>query len=528
MKALLTATCYVTHCLYNGIIALKIHNKLFLILVSFSLLLVTALVLLMQWSIGRGMIDYVNSKESEALKPIVMKLSDEYQLKNSWSGMQGDHEKLLTLLFATLKDTAFTPPEPRQEFRKPSRELAGGNRPNHFRKPPREGRKGAGPDSFRPSPFEVAAPPRAYVPPEPQSGYALLDIGNKLIAGRFDKNFEYNKTPISVDNIIVGWLLTPKRAQITDGYELDFIQQQQSYLWLIALLTMGLVVLITLPLARHVVEPIKKIMQGMHQLTQGNYQQNIDLQRKDELGELSRDFNELALTLDENENARKRWLANISHELRTPVAILRGELEAMLDGVRPLNKSNIDSANDEVKHLQHLVDDLQQLTSADIGGMHYRKKPINFSLWLNSEVKKYNDYLQDANIRLEVAIEEVPTTIFADTTRLCQLFNNLVNNCIKYSQASVVKISVKPDIHSTPPLVIVTVEDNGVGVEEPHLDKLFEYLYRVESSRNRTTGGAGLGLSICAHIVGAHQGKISAQQSGLGGLAVITELPLSL
>ena len=147
---------------------------------------------------------------------------------------------------------------------------------------------------------------------------------------------------------------------------------------------MSLVALVTLPLARHLVEPLKLITQGMHKLTQGDYQQSINLKREDELGRLSRDYNELAHSLAESETTRKRWLANISHELRTPVAILRGELEAMLDEVRPLNKKNIASANDEVKHLQRLIDDLNLLTSADIGGMRYRKK--------NEELTKVNTW----------------------------------------------------------------------------------------------------------------------------------------
>lgn len=478
---------------------MKIHNKLFFILFSFSLLLVTGLVLLIQWSIGKGMIEYVNRKEIETLKPAIVELASEYQQQKNWSTMRGKHKKFSDILLLSLQGSVFIAPFPAQEIKGlapigPRGDLAG---------------------------FSMPPPPRR--PNVLPSGYALLDNKKNIVVGHFDRNFEYSKTEITVNNIKVGWLITPKRNQITDGYELDFIKQQQSYLWVIALVTMLLVVLITRPLAHHLVEPIKLIISGMNKLTQGNYKQQIDFQRQDELGDLGRDFNELALTLYENETARKRWLANISHELRTPVAILRGELEAMIDGVRPFNKHNIDSANDEVKHLQRLIDDLQQLTSADIGGMHYRKRPENLTLWINSEVAKYRDYLQDAGIKLEVEIQDKQTNIFADTTRLCQLFDNLVNNSIKYAQATLLRISVEINEN----FAIIKVEDNGVGVDEQHLANLFEHLYRVENSRNRKTGGSGLGLSICEHIVRAHQGKISATKSSLGGLAITIELPLS-
>jgi len=493
---------------------MKIHNKLFFILFSFSLLLVTVLVLLIQWSIGKGMIEYVNSKESEALKPVIVQLQTEYKKNNDWSTMQDKPKKFGDLLFSKLKDSEFiiTPPPPSQQPRgqRPSRELA-----TDFIKGMNE--------------FEVDTSSRRPSRPRfrEQINYVLFDADNHIVVGGKVEDGEYNESEIFIDNIKVGWLAVPKHKKIIDGYELEFIQQQQSYLWLIALVTMLLVAMITLFLARHLAEPLKLVMSGMHKLTQGDYNQKINIQRKDELGELSRDFNELAVTLGENDSARKRWLANISHELRTPIAILRGELEAMLDNVRPLNKENISSANDEVKHLQHLVNDLQQLTSADVGGMHYRKKINDLTPWLTKEIDKYRSYLAAANISLITDIKASKANIFSDNTRLCQLFENLINNCIKYAEASKVKISLEIDKNETGKLVRVIVEDNGAGVSDVHLPHLFEHLYRVDNSRNRKTGGSGLGLSICAHIVAAHQGNISAEHSDLGGLAITIELPLS-
>jgi two-component system sensor histidine kinase BaeS len=453
-------------------------------------------VLLIQWSINKGIVDYVNSKEIEALKPLVTQLKNEYKKQNSWEAIQGNHKKFGDLLFLTMQDNTVLLPQIGEQ---PPREEGG-------RPPERQERR----------------------PPVHHEAYALLGAKKNLIAGHLAEKSDYNETVIKLDDVVIGWLISPKQKSITDGYELDFIEQQQSYLGIIALMAMLLVALITWPLANHLAEPIKKIILGMHKLTQGDYQQQVILNRKDELGDLSRDFNQLAITLFENENARKRWLANISHELRTPVAILRGELEAMLDGVRLLDKNNIDSANDEVKHLQHLIDDLHQLTSADIGGMHYHKQTIDISAWLNAEVDKYAGYLSASHTALVVDIKATDVYVFADVTRLCQIFENLINNCIKYAEASVLNLSLSVEEINTVKKVIVSIEDDGIGVPEEHLANLFEYLYRVESSRNRKTGGAGLGLSICEHIVLAHQGSIKAEASSLGGLAIIIELPLAV
>ena len=490
---------------------MKIQNKLFLFLFGFSLILVTILVLLMQWSIGKGMIEYVASKEVDTLKPVIYKLSQEYQVKSSWRSLEGQHSRLRHLISDQLAGSDFEtekqlPPFEHRPFKS-----------DVMSRPP----QGKGISKRRP-------PPR-----KGEGQYALLDTDDKLIAGKYIAALEYIKTPIKVNNTIVGFFAVSKRNRLTQGYAVDFIEQQRDYLWLISLIMMSLVALVTFPLARHIVEPIKLITQGMHKLTQGDYHQSIDLNRQDELSELSRDYNELALTLAENESARKRWLANISHELRTPVAILRGELEAMLDKVRPLTASNISSVNDEVKHLQRLIDDLNLLTSTDIGAMGYRKQHENLVSLIQIESEKYRGYLADAGIKLLLDFRMEQALIYADKNRLLQLFENIINNCIKYASATQLTISVRVEdcteksAEKSKSNVVMTFEDDGEGVADVHLAHLFEHLYRLEDSRNRKTGGSGLGLSICRHIVIAHQGTISAQKASSGGLAVIITFPLA-
>lgn len=503
---------------------MRIQNKLFLFLFGFSLILVTILVLLMQWSIGKGMVEYVASKEIETLKPVIFKLTEEYRIKNNWHSIDGQQRRFRDLISKELADSDFELGESRSQRPPEHRRFGQLNDmppPPKGNRPPPLGKK-----------FQGKTPPL----PPPQKNevhYALLDASGKFIVGHFTKDLDYAKTAIKVDDVIVGFFAASKRSNLTQGYEVDFIEQQQNYLLLFSLLVMSIVALVSFPLARHVVEPIKLIAQGMHKLTHGDYNQSIELKRKDELNELSRYYNELALTLAENESTRKRWLANISHELRTPVAILRGELEAMLDKVRPITFNNITSANDEVKHLQRLIDDLNLLTSTDIGGMGYRKQHEDLISLIQSESEKYRGYLSDADIALTITFNLPNANIYADKNRLLQLFENIINNCIKYSSASQLNISVAMEslINKQPdnrePRLIITFEDNGVGVDETHLDHLFEHLYRVEDSRNRKTGGSGLGLSICRHIVIAHQGEITAHKASIGGLAILITLPLA-
>ena len=312
---------------------------------------------------------------------------------------------------------------------------------------------------------------------------------------------------------------------MVDGYELDFLEQQTDYLWFIAIAAALFTLLLTFLLSRHLVSPVKKIATGMHQLTQGHFTTKLTLDRKDELGQLSEDFNTLAFTLAKDEQVRKRWLANISHELRTPMSILLGELEAMLLGVREPNTQNISSANDEAMHLKRLIDDLHMLNSAELGGMHYTMQPTDLTILLNTIEQKYQVIFEQHTIKLYLLNSAQYANVEADKTRLLQLFDNILMNAVHYAQCTTISITAKNISKKGQSFIELSIEDNGVGVESSHLAHLFEYLYRVDGARNRQEGGSGLGLSICKHIVEGHNGEIVAEKADLGGLAIIIRLP---
>ncbi len=507
---------------------MSIQNKLFAVFVIFGALLVTSLVALMQWSIGKGMVNYVNQKEIDSLLPFIKQLEQHYRYQGNWQRYRSAHRLFDKQLRQSLQGTDFSINQPHAERRPPPP-------PPRERFQPRDSGKRARFDNARLENFERQQEPRQELrkerrpdPPRQRNhpvSYALLDQDKSYIVGHYPPERSYSYTPLLVNEKIVGYFAISKRDRLTKGYEFDFVEQQKDYLWLIAIGVLLMVLVIILPFARHLITPIKQLTKGMHILTQGQYQSKLSTNRRDEFAELTRDFNELAKTLLANDSARKRWLANISHELRTPVAILKGELEALLDGVRELSIEQIQSAHQEVSHLQRLIEDLHALTSADIGGMSYKKKTLEVLPFLDRESKKLQGYLatQGFDYQFVNGISETKVSIYADATRFAQLFENLAHNSVKYAQVGdQVRLTATLE-HQRLSLVL---EDNGVGVDNQHLPHLFEHLYRVEDSRNRQLGGSGLGLSICTHIVKAHQGEISAERSKLGGLAIHISLPL--
>lgn len=497
---------------------MRIQNKLFAIFFLTSAVLVVAQVLVMQWSIGKGMINYVNERELKALTGVATSLSEIYLQEGSWSEIQSNHIRFRNIVVQGLADSEFRLPQ----FNRPSPQLT---ELWAEKMAQRRAFYNQATDGERPPPRREGPPQRRGEPPIFAASYALLDTNKSFIAGMYPTELDFSYIDIVADSKVVGFLAVSKRDQLTSGYELNFVEQQQRYILLIALGLVLVALLIAMPLAAHFVKPIKRLTSAMSKLTSGDYQQRIDLNRRDEFAHLTRDFNELAATLQQNEQARKRWLADISHELRTPVAVLKGELEAMLDGVRPLAIERIQSVNEEVKQLEQLLDDLHELTRNDLGTLHYRKESLNLPRLIQEEVNHYQTLMTENGFQVNFSELPEELLVFADSKRLRQLFGNLFINTAKYANdGNILKISVNSLPQSQQ--VEIRFEDNGCGVEEGSLSQLFEYLFRAENSRNRETGGSGLGLSICQKIVEAHHGKISAFTSSLGGLGILIILPL--
>jgi two-component system sensor histidine kinase BaeS len=274
-------------------------------------------------------------------------------------------------------------------------------------------------------------------------------------------------------------------------------------------------------LAKRLIRPIRALAGATHDLASGRYHTRVPGTSSDELGQLARDFNSLALTLEKNEQARRQWVADISHELRTPLAVLRGEIEAIQDGIRRPTEASIRSLHGEVMRLSRLVDDLYQLSLSDLGVLTCRKEELDLAELLTDVLDSYREGLAAKEIGLSAEME--PRCILSgDRERLHQLFSNLMDNSLKYTDSGG-SLAVRMECREG--RAVIDFLDSTPGVSEGELEKLFDRLYRVESSRNRKTGGAGLGLTICRNIAEAHAGTITARPSPSGGLWIRVVLP---
>jgi two-component system sensor histidine kinase BaeS len=304
-----------------------------------------------------------------------------------------------------------------------------------------------------------------------------------------------------------------------------FLKEQKLALAQVAGLTLLVSALLSLPLARRLVRPLRELTAATRRLATGAYAERVPVTSQDELGQLAGDFNLLALTLQQNETTRRQWIADISHELRTPLTVLRGEIEALQDGVRPLTPTALVSLHGEALRLGRLVDDLYQLSLSDLGALQYRKELLAPKTILLTALEPLR-LLFAANgivLRTEFA-PGADVKILADPQRLHQLFTNLLDNALKYTDAPG-RLELRMERRGA--ILQIELCDSAPAVATAELERLFERLYRVEGSRSRETGGAGLGLAICRNIAAAHQGTLTAHPSPLGGLCLTLTLPVT-
>lgn len=256
-------------------------------------------------------------------------------------------------------------------------------------------------------------------------------------------------------------------------------------------------------------------------LTEGDYTIRLPERGQDELARLSRDFNVLAATLEASREARSRWVSDIAHELRTPLAVLRGEIEAMQDGIRRLDLESLHSLAQEVGQLERLVADLRLLSQSDAGALEVQLAPMDLAESLTMRLEEAAGWLADSGITLETAIGG-GARVRGDAQRLRQLWNSLLDNTCAYTRPPG---RLRVTLYTSPSGSRVVWEDSAPGVPEGELGRLTERLYRVEGSRNRASGGSGLGLSIAAALVKAHGGEMQASHSALGGLCWTLTFP---
>lgn len=282
-------------------------------------------------------------------------------------------------------------------------------------------------------------------------------------------------------------------------------------------------VVIGLLLADTITRPIIKTAEITRQISDGDYSIRFrEPVRGKELLELAQAVNQMAESLESQERLRKRLTSDVAHELRTPIANVSSYLEAILEGVWEPTPERLKSCYDELERLSKLVSDLERLRQEETENLNLKKAPADLLELAQAAVQNFETQLAAKKIRCTV--DGGHAVVSADRSRIHQVITNLLSNAIKYSNESG---RIRIVIEDTSEAGIIRVEDQGIGIAKKELPLIFERFYRTDQSRNRKTGGAGIGLAIVKTIVQAHGGTITADsREGCGSQFTVT-LPKS-
>jgi signal transduction histidine kinase len=286
---------------------------------------------------------------------------------------------------------------------------------------------------------------------------------------------------------------------------------------LISILLSIFLITVAALLVRRFINPLADVIYAAREVTNGKLSTRISSEGPQDMRSLSDSFNEMASSLERNDRERRDLLADIAHELRTPLSVIRGRLEGIVDGIYTADGSQVSLALEQTYLLQRLVDDLRLLTLAETRQLHFEKKPVDLVQLSQHTIDMFSAEAQEKNISLGLEKGNGNYSIELDAQRMEQVIGNLVGNSLRYiPDGSKIWLTFE----ETPEAVKLFVNDNGPGVTEDELPYLFDRFWRKEKSRARKAGGTGLGLAIARQLVEAQGGTIEAKNLPAGGLQV--------
>jgi signal transduction histidine kinase len=288
---------------------------------------------------------------------------------------------------------------------------------------------------------------------------------------------------------------------------------------LISLLLSIFLVIVATVLVRRFVNPLADVIYAAREVTDGKLGTRISSEGPQDMRSLSESFNEMASSLERNDRERRDMLADIAHELRTPLSVIRGRLEGIIDGIYTADGGQVSLALEQTYLLERLVDDLRLLTLAETRQLHFEKKKVDLAQLIQHSIDMFSAEAHEKNISLSLENERDDFTLELDPQRTEQVVGNLIGNSLRYiPDGSRIWLTLEKSAGT----INLSVNDNGPGVSEEDLPFLFDRFWRKDKSRTRSSGGTGLGLAIAKQLIEAQGGKIEARNLKDGGLQIQT------
>ncbi|MCA9958731.1 MAG: HAMP domain-containing protein [Anaerolineales bacterium] len=333
--------------------------------------------------------------------------------------------------------------------------------------------------------------------------------------------------PIVVNGEEVATLLVREPGSSGSRAAEQFLADVNRALWIGGGLSVLLALALGVVLARWLTRPLSHLTQATQQMARGDLAQQVPVQAQGELGQLARSFNQMAGALAAAEQQRRQLLADVAHELRTPLSIMRGHMEAMLDGVFDMSPDNLALVHEETLLLGRLVEDLRTLSLAESGQLPLNERASDLRDLVQQALSAFLPLAEAEDVQLDATIPAAVPLVLADPDRLQQVLGNLVSNALRHvvrGDTAVPAVQIR--LEAQPDAVMIQVVDNGPGLSATGKQHVFDRFWRADSARARDEGGSGLGLAISRAIVEAHHGRIWVESEPGAGATFAFALPI--
>ena len=504
---------------------LTLSKKVFMAMATLLALLLLIFTTFSIVGLQRGLGPYVAEIEVRRMDWLAEALQKKYASDGSWEPLRADRSAWMRLQWG---EHALSGPFA-SERRLP--------RWYDRRLPADEGAAAEGPPPFEPLFFRSRSPdegPRG----GPDAIYQRLgvtDAAGTHVAGARVDPASAARLPLRHLGHTIGYLVLAPTQVLESQADRAFLARQAGFIALTGLAGLALALALSWFVARRWLRPIDALSQGAQDIARGRLDTRVAVRGNDELAMLGQTFNSMAERLDTVETSRRGWLADVAHELRTPLAAMRAEIEALQDGVRQFDDRTALRLHRQVMRLGQLVDDLRSsMREPEPHGPHASGAafaPIYPLALLAEAVEMMRGRFAQRGLlldRSELDALVVQPAVDGDAPRLHQVFMNLLENSLGYTDpGGSLRLSAAIEGSGAAARLLIRFDDSAPGPLASEMPRLFDRLFRGEASRSRETGGSGLGLSICRTLVEAHGGAIDASPSPLGGLRILITLPLS-
>ncbi len=397
---------------------------------------------------------------------------------------------------------------------------------NPWRIPPRTRQPGSMPNMMGPQgrPANMWGMMNIHVLLIDRDGNVVADSQEVLQGQRVDPDVAQQGTPIVVDSQQVGSVIAipadaADRAQLTR----NFLSTVAGSVILAAMASGFVTLVLGTWLFRRITKPLDQLRQAARTVESGELAARVPITTRDEFGVVADAFNQMTARLEKQQRLRKQMVSDIAHDLRTPLSVMQGTIEAMQDGVLQPDKSELDNLHQEVGRLTRLVEDLRTLSLVDEGQLRLEIRPVDVATTVEQVARSLMTLAEGQKITLKARVKRPIAAVGADEDRLVEVLTNLLDNALRHTpEGGLVNIEASQVEQS----VEIRIQDSGVGIPEEDIPFIFERFWRGDKSRSRESGGSGMGLAIARQLVELHGGTISAQSKVGEGTIFTVRLPL--